>query len=154
MSMRHASRFMALTTLCMLAVGCGPFSSVTIGKGRTPSRDVYETSRPGPPPHAPAHGHRHKHRDGGRDVELVFDSGLGVYVVLGFPDRYYWDGRYLRIDGDQWFASARLDGGWQPASVSALPAGLRGKGKEGRKTAKQKGKPGGKGKAVPAKGRW
>ena len=49
--------------------------------------------KPGPPPHAPAHGYRRKNPDG---IEVVFDVGVGVYVVLGH-DGIYWDGgRYLR----------------------------------------------------------
>ena len=47
----------------------------------------------GPPPHAPAHGYRHKHEHG---VELVFDSQLGVYVVVGWKDHFFSAGRYYR----------------------------------------------------------
>jgi len=136
--------------LTALSTGCGPFSSVTIGKsGKRPPTGV-DTSRgaSGPPPHAPAHGYRHKQRDShGQDVELVFDSGLGVYVVVGMQGVYYWDGAFIRVDGDQWYASFSLDDGWEPQRVSDLPPGLQTKqyrvGKKGKKP-----------KAHPAKGRW
>lgn len=65
-------------------------------------------SRGGPPPHAPAHGYRHK----GQSHDLVFDSGLGVYVVQGRPDYYFWDNRYFRYHDGDWQYAADLDGRW------------------------------------------
>jgi hypothetical protein len=65
-------------------------------------------SRGGPPPHAPAHGYRHKQSN----HDLVFDSGLGVYVVLGRPDYYFWDNRYYRYHDGHWQFSADVDGRW------------------------------------------
>ena len=65
-------------------------------------------SRGGPPPHAPAHGYRHKHYN----HDLVFDSGLGVYLVLGRPDYYFWDNRYFRYHDGYWQFAADLDGRW------------------------------------------
>ncbi|MHC4166558.1 MAG: hypothetical protein ACYSWQ_06355 [Planctomycetota bacterium] len=78
----------------------------------------------GPPPHAPAHGHRHKHVHG---VELVFDSGLGLYVVVGHPDHYYCDGHFYRLAGGVWQMSLRFDRGWAHTSGKPLPSGLRAK---------------------------
>ena len=80
----------------------------------------------GPPPHAPAHGYRHKHVDG---VELVYDSGRGVYVVVGLPDHYYCDGHFFRIRGGQWEVSLNTNHGWRPAYGDSIPHGLRSKGK-------------------------
>ncbi|MHC4478562.1 MAG: hypothetical protein ACYTEL_23240 [Planctomycetota bacterium] len=82
----------------------------------------------GPPPHAPAHGHRRKHHHHG-GVELVYDSGRGVYVVVGFPDHYYFEGHYYRFHQDQWHMSVDINSGWKPASNDRLPSGLRAKGK-------------------------
>lgn len=74
----------------------------------------------GPPPHAPAHGHRKKHGA----VDLAFDSGIGVYVVVGHP-HYYWDGRvYLRWSGARWESCDRLDGVWVVEGPDRLPPGL------------------------------
>jgi hypothetical protein len=92
----------------------------------------------GPPPHAPAHGYRHKlERDG---VDLVFDSGLGVYVVVDLVDVFFYEGHYYRCEGERWFISPRPRDGWLVVAVTEVPGGLR--------VAKGKGKPkGGPGKA-------
>jgi hypothetical protein len=76
----------------------------------------------GPPPHAPAHGHRYKrHQDG---LELVFDAGLGVYVVVDRPDYYWHRDRYLHWVSGSWRVSNRFDGHWAAISIDAVPARL------------------------------
>jgi hypothetical protein len=81
--------------------------------------------RHGPPPHAPAHGYRYKqHRDG---VELVFDSGLGVYLVADWPDHYWYSDHYLRWSDGYWSASVRVDGGWVMVGSNEIPDKLRAK---------------------------
>ena len=83
------------------------------------------------PPWAPAHGYRHKHQHAYQHrestVDLVFDSGLGVYVVVGLPNYYYWDGGYLRIDSGRWYRAPYLDARWAPCPVESLPGNLRSK---------------------------
>ncbi len=79
----------------------------------------------GPPPHARAHGHRH--HQGVSRVELSFDSGLGVYLVVDRPDHYFLDGHYLRVEGGHWLISTHLDGPWRTHAVHKLPPGLRAK---------------------------
>lgn len=74
----------------------------------------------GPPPHAPAHGYRRNHQ--GHD--LVFDSHLGVYVVVGVADMWFLDGSYYRIRADHWELSASLGGPWRVAAVGAVPGRL------------------------------
>jgi hypothetical protein len=74
----------------------------------------------GPPAHAPAHGYRKKHQ--GRD--LVFDSDLGVYVVVGLSDLWFLDGSYFRISGDHWEISAGTSGPWRVAAVRSVPGRL------------------------------
>ncbi|MHC4646738.1 MAG: hypothetical protein ACYTBJ_14665 [Planctomycetota bacterium] len=76
----------------------------------------------GPPPHAPAHGHRHKNHD---DVQLAYDSGRGVYVVVGIDDHYYWNGHYYRLSHSGWQVSVSMGGRWKPASEESLPVGLK-----------------------------
>jgi hypothetical protein len=102
--------------------------------------------KPGPPPHAPAHGYRRKNPDG---IEVVFDVGVGVYVVLGH-DGIYWDGgRYLRWRDTGWWVSARVDGGWVSVGFDDVPEPLRAR--HGRPGSKAK-KPGhGRGHGPPAK---
>ena len=80
----------------------------------------------GPPPHAPAYGHRNKHVDG---VELVYDSGRGVYIVVGLSDHYYHDGYFYRLRGGLWEMSLKPDGNWKAASQKSLPMGLQVKAK-------------------------
>ena len=116
----------------LLGLACGPVHSVTVGKNDPPhehdERGVYEHPGRGhgPPPHAPAHGYRwkqkHAYHHQEAEVELVFDSGLGVYVVLGLPAHYYWEGTYLRVDGGHWCASHHLDVGWHLYAEDSLPA--------------------------------
>lgn len=83
----------------------------------------------GPPPHAPAHGYRYKHRTSGLD--LVFDSGLGVYVVVGYPSYYFYRDRFYRFFDGHWHFAARFGGPWHVVERSAMPPGLREKGRGG-----------------------
>jgi hypothetical protein len=70
-------------------------------------------------------------------VELVYDSGRGVYVVVGLPGHYYCDGRFFRISGAQWEMSLNTTHGWEPVYEHSIPPGLRSKGKS-KGTAKLK----------------
>ena len=92
------SLFVAIVTLggCQVVLAPQPNHSVVVHKA-------------GPPAHAPAHGYRHKHHSG---PELRFDSGLGVYIVVGHPGIYFYDGRFLRIHDRVWKVSATLDGAY------------------------------------------
>ncbi|MFC1604136.1 hypothetical protein ACFL5F_03825 [Planctomycetota bacterium] len=80
------------------------------------------SKRNGPPAHAPAHGYRRKHV---HSMDLVFDSSLGVYVVVGHSDHYYHDGYFFRLRGSIWEMSPKLDGHWKIASQKSLPMGLQ-----------------------------
>jgi len=79
-------------------------------------------TKSGPPAHAPAHGYRRKHVHG---MELVFDSGRGVYVVVGLSDHYYHDGHFYRLRGGIWEMSPKPDGHWKIVSDNSLPIGLQ-----------------------------
>jgi hypothetical protein len=110
--------------------------------GRPPHAPAHgRRAKGGPPPHAPAHGYRHKHRQ--RGVDLVFDSGLGVYVVVGYPFYFHKDRFYRHHDG-VWQISVRIDGGWRGVADHEVPQTLYW-GKKGKKRKKAK-----KGK----KGKW
>jgi hypothetical protein len=87
--------------------------------GPPPQRSA--SRQPGPPPHAPAHGYRHKHH--GRD--LVFDSDLGVYVVVGLPDLWFLDGSYYRWYGERWEIGIDIAGPWRLAPERSIPGRLR-----------------------------
>lgn len=135
--MRFALYFAALAAAPLIA--CMPHS-VTIAGGEPPV--VHEGSGHGPPPHAPAHGYRRKHEQAYHShtgsVELVFDSGLGVYVVVGMRDYYYWNNSYLYVRDGQWWMSTYLDGEWRPRDTSSLPGGLQQKYAAGAKGKKAK----------------
>ena len=87
----------------------------------------------GPPPHAPAHGYRHKHRRSGTD--LVFDTGLGVYVVAGLG-HYFYGGKFYRWHRNRWQISVNARGPWDWADDHRVPRKLfksKGRGKYKRK---------------------
>jgi len=99
-------------------------------------------TKSGPPAHAPAHGYRRKHVHG---MELVFDSDLGVYVVVGLSDHYYHDGFFFRLRGDIWEKCPEPDGHWKVVSHNSLPIGLQAKVKV-NSNSRAKGNNNGKGK--------
>ena len=78
----------------------------------------------GPPRHAKAHGYRRKLPT---NVEVVFDTDCGVYVVVGMEKHFWLDGRYYRFYNGRWELSMTIDGGWRPIDVKILPPGLHGK---------------------------
>ena len=75
----------------------------------------------GPPAHAQANGYRNKVVYG---YELIYDSGCGLYVVVGMTDWYYHEGYFYRLRGDVWEISLRCDE-WGPVGHDSLPPGLR-----------------------------
>jgi hypothetical protein len=123
---------------CGSLLACGPVHSVTVGRGGPPPDGppvvVREGGAHAPPPWAPAHGHRrhhqraYQHRDA--TVDLVFDSGLGVYVVVGLPNYYYWNGLYLRLDAGRWVQAPYIDARWAPCPADRIPGGLRARAEE------------------------
>ena len=72
-------------------------------------------------PSAPAHADRHTER--GRP-DMIYDSRLGLYVVLGYPDHFH-DGEryYRRLDG-RWQRSAQLHEGWAEVRLGEVPQAL------------------------------
>lgn len=76
--------------------------------------------RPGPPPHAPAHGYRHRHPSG---FDMIFDSGLGVYTVVGYP-YYFYGGHFYRRHNSVWQRSAKPRGQWRSADHGRVPSKL------------------------------
>jgi hypothetical protein len=72
--------------------------------------------------HSPAHGHHHSRNDG---VDLVFDSGIGAYIALGFDDLFFFDNRYMRFYDGYWHYADRYDGRWYRADDRYIPRRLR-----------------------------
>ena len=100
------------TCILLMTASC---SEEVVYRRRVPGRGH------GPPAHAPAHGHRRKYVHG---VELVFDAGMGVYVVVGCADHYYYDDTFFRLYGGVWEISLYPDRGWGPLGHKSLPPGL------------------------------
>jgi len=125
-----------LVCMALMLASCRRFS---IGTRSEPRYERRYERKPGPPPHAPAHGYRRKYQG----VELVYDSGRGIYVVIDFPNHYYFKGHYYRLGETQWEVGVHLEGPWGFISYGELPKGLRieKKGK-GRAKGKSKWNPG------------
>ena len=100
-------------------------------------------NHPGPPAHAPAHGYKKKHHDDG--PELVFDSGLGVYLVVGLADLYFHNDSYFRYANGGWEFGVNINGPWRTADYGHVPPGLHKKHGTGSK-GKGKGKGRGQGR--------
>lgn len=102
-------------------------------EGPPPHARAYGRRYGGPPPHAPANGYRYKYDRYG--VDLVFDAGLGVYVVAGLGS-YFYNDRFYRWHGGYWQYSARPRGPWHRAAERSVPRRLyrkyRGRGRRGR----------------------
>lgn len=62
------------------------------------------------PPARPRHGYRYGYPGG---VTLIFDSGLGLYSVLGYNDYYYNDGYFYRWDSGYWHRARRWNNRWE-----------------------------------------
>jgi len=77
--------------------------------------------RNSPPSHAPAHGYRQHHDD----VDMIFDSGIGAYIVLGFDNLFFFNSNYMRFYDGYWHYSARHNGRWHRANDRHVPHKLR-----------------------------
>ena len=108
--------------LGVLALLSGCFHGFAPHHGRHGGHVPLAILAAGPPPHAPAHGHRHRHEHEG--VELVFDSALGVYAVVGWANHFFHDGHFYRQGAAGWELSVRIDRGWGVAEHSRLPKRL------------------------------
>jgi hypothetical protein len=116
----------------------GTLSGTGCSSGRTL---VVYSDKHGPPPHAPAHGYRCKHRHAHEDVELVYDSSIQVYVVVGRPQHYFLDGYYFRVTDGGWYSCKSVSGPWVRCSKDRIPPGLakRGSAEDGGGKGKGKG---------------
>ena len=120
--MRGRNDVKGLALGLMLAASAGVLTGCVAVSGRPALQTRVPTV--GPPPHAPAHGYRHKQPTG---VELVFDSRIGAYLVVGRPHHYFSGGRYLRIRAGVWQVSGHIERGWTRTLIEKVPKGLRNK---------------------------
>ena len=150
--MRILGLFLAAFAAILIFTGCESNGGYRVTVETPPPRTVVvheEVHHPGPPPHAPAHGYRARHEDG---YDLVFDRGIGCYIVVGYTDYYYNDGFFFRFSSDGWQISAHVGGTqarWEHADESRVPEPLVVKYKE---KGHGQGNQGGKGKGNHGKG--
>jgi len=90
------------------------------GGGQPQTVIVHE---PGPPPHAPAHGHRHRLPQY-PDVELVFDSNLGLYVAVDLDGVFFHHDHFYREMDGVWHWSRQPYRDWVVVQTAKLPPGL------------------------------
>lgn len=136
--MAHRTRLPRTAILAPLALAASlSLSACQVEGARYPAPAaqvvVAEPQRGGPPPHAPAHGYRRKQQTAHGELELRFDSSLGVYVVVGLPDLYFYADHYFRLGTSGWEISVRHDSGFVLAAQSQVPPGLiKAKGKQAK----------------------
>jgi hypothetical protein len=116
MSSKQAISFLSISVVLLFIIT----SCSTIGVYQMPGIRIGN----GPPAHAQAHGYHRKQVAG---VELIFDSGLGLYMVDGYPDHYYHNGYFYRLNDAVWEMSLQPNTGWSCVSISSLPPGLQAK---------------------------
>jgi len=77
----------------------------------------------GPPPHAPAHGYRHKHHK----HDMIYDSRVGAYIVVGWTEHYFNNDLYFRFRDGHWEFNVDIDNdrGWKHADDRDVPYSLR-----------------------------
>jgi len=117
--MNTMKRVLLATTLVISAMALTSCGTTTVRYGGVSAQPAMK--KQGPPPHAPAHGYRHRHGD----VDLVFKSDLGVYLVDGHSGCYFSDGSFYRSRGGSWQISTRVDGPWKDVAESKVPKGLQ-----------------------------
>lgn len=120
--MSRALHLVSIASVCLAAAL--PLPACHHHQGGAPGPEVVVNESGGPPPHAPAHGYRRKHRDAQANLELVFDSGLGVYVVVGLPGIYFHADHFYRHTDAGWQISLHHDSGWTLAAAGDVPSGL------------------------------
>ncbi len=70
------------------------------------------------PPAYPAPGYRYAYPGG---PNLYWDSGLGLYTVVGYPDYYWNDGYFYRWNGGYWARSHYWGRDWARCQPRYLP---------------------------------
>ena len=101
---------------CLGLAGCNDYYG-----GPRPHAPAHGRRYGGPPPWAPAHGYRRKHHRSG--VDMVFDTGLGVYVVADLGNYFYRD-KFYRWHNDAWQVSVYPRGPWHGVADYAVPSRL------------------------------
>ena len=110
--------FVAL--MMVLLTACVGSTSVRYDSDPDHHKSEARHHKAGPPPHAPAHGYRHKHQD----HDMIYDSGIRAYIVVGWSEYYFDNGFYFRYRDGHWQMSVSLEDGWKNAHDHDVPKGL------------------------------
>ena len=81
---------------------------------------AYEQYNYGPPPYASSYSYREKYHA----HNMVYDRHLGVYVLLGLPDHYYYNNVYYRFSKNNWYYRHNDKDKWRKYDKRKLPEGL------------------------------
>ena len=103
MQVRGSLRKLVFSALVIGAAGA--LSGCVVNGGGYHDDDYHDY-----PPSRPNHGYRHSYGGG---PTLIFDSGLGLYALYGYPDYYYYDGFYYRWHGGYWNRSRYWNRRWE-----------------------------------------
>ena len=110
----------------LLVLGVGLWSGALFSGGCTEGSRTTIIYGPcahhGPPPHAPAWGYRCRQE---KALRMEFDPELGVYIVLGTPNVYFFNGFFFKLKDKIWLRARDLNGPWVEIEVEDLPPGLR-----------------------------
>jgi hypothetical protein len=116
----NRTKIVLFAALLSLAIAMPACRSTAVYR-RTSSPEVV-AKQTGPPPHAPAHGYRHKHREG---VDLVYNSEIGAYLVMGHDHYYFHNDRFYRLTNGSWEVSVEIGGKWRTIPHKKVPPGLQ-----------------------------
>jgi hypothetical protein len=105
MKFRGSIRQIALSALVLGASGA--LSGCIVNGGGYHDDGYYD--RDDYPPVRPYNGYRYAYPGG---VTLIFDSGLGMYGVYGYPDYYFHDGYFYRWQSGYWNRSRYWNRNW------------------------------------------
>jgi len=105
MKFRGSIRQIALSALVLGAAGA--LSGCIVAGGGYHDDGYY--GRGDYPPVHPNNGYRYAYPGG---VTLIFDSGLGMYGVYGYPDYYFHQGYFYRWQSGYWNRSRYWDRSW------------------------------------------
>jgi hypothetical protein len=115
MQVRGTLRKIALSALLIGAAGAVPACVIN---DRYSDGGYYDDDDYDYPPARPRHGYRYAYPGG---LTLIYDSGIGFYSVLGYPDYYFYDGYFYRWHRGYWDRARYWNRGWQRCDYRRFP---------------------------------
>jgi len=112
MQVRGTIQKMVLSALLIGATGA--LSACVVNDGY--SRGGYDDDDY--PPARPRHGYRYAYPGG---LTLIYDSGIGLYSVFGYPDYYFHDGYFYRWQSGYWNRARHWNRGWERCDSRRWP---------------------------------